>query len=190
MHRRECGGQVLDELRALLLHIAHPGRAAGCHQREIFARFQAAEEFLRFLAHREIRAEDRIVNFVRTHDLECRDELVEHIFARGQTIGLTDGDAHGGRDLDDDTLLRVVQGTPRRADVVFDGDGAGRAHGGALAAADAVRGRDGLVVACLNVQPWAAACKVQDAHALNLFAHAHAVAAEDAFVEVECDRRA
>ena len=95
-------------------------------------------------------------------------------------------DAHGGRDLDDDTLLRVVQRAPRRADVVFDGDGAGRAHGGALAAADAVRaGELGWSSPASMCRPWAAAGKVQDAHALDLFAHAHAVAAEDAFVEVD-----
>ena len=184
LHGGEGGGQVFEELRPLVFHIPHPRGAAGGHQRQILARFQTAQELLRLLAHGEIRAEDGVVHLIRAHDLECRDELIEHIFAARNAVGLAERHAHCGGDLNDDAHLRVMQRAPGLSDLVFHGDGAGRAHGGTLAAAHAVRAGKLLVVAGFNAEAGAAAGKVQDAHALHLLAHAHAVAAEDALVVV------
>ena len=185
LHGGESGGEILEELRPLIFHVPHPRGAAGGHQRQVLACLQTAQELLRFLAHGEVRAEDRVVHLVHAHDLERCDKLVEHIFAARDAIGLAERYAHGGGDLNDDALLRVVQRAPRIADLVFHRDGAGRAHGGALAAADAVGARKLLVIARLDVQARTAARKVQDAHALHLLAHAHAVAAENALVIVD-----
>ena len=167
--------------RSFSTYFTHAG------QQEVLAGFEPAQELGGFLAHGEVRAEDGVVHLVRAHDLERGDELIEHVFARGEAVGFADGDAHGGRDLNDDSLLRVLQGFPRGADVVLDGDGAGGAHGGALSAADAVRLAQGLIVRRGDVQAWAAAGKAQIADALHLVADAHTVAAEDALVEVHRD---
>ena len=187
LHGGAGGGEILQKFGPLVFHILHPRGAAGGHQRQVLAGFEPTQELGGFLAHGEVRAEDGVVHLVRAHDLERGDELIEHVFARGEAVGFADGDAHGGRDLNDDSLLRVLQGFPRGANVVLDGDGAGGTHGGALSAADAVRLAQGLIVRRGDVQAWAAAGKAQIADALHLVADAHTVAAEDALVEVHRD---
>ena len=101
-----------------------------------------------------------------------------------------DGDAHRRSDLEHNALILVVQRAPYTADVVIHGDRGGGAYGGALAAADAV-GLGELLVECRHyAQIGAAVRKVDDVHALDLLARAHAVAAEDALVWVAHDRGA
>ena len=121
---------------------------------------------------------------VHAHELERRDEPVEHIFARGEAERLAHGHAHGGRDLDDNALAGVVDGAPRLADLIFHRDGAGSAHRRALAAAHALRLGELAVKGGHDLQIAAAIGKVQNAHTLHLLAHAHTVAAEDALVRV------
>lgn len=119
LHGRECGGKILEELWPLVFHVAHPCGAAGGHQRQVFACFEPAQELLRLFTHREVCAENGVVHLIRAHDLECRDELVEHVFAARDAVGLTERYAHSRCDLDDDTLLRVVQRAPGLTDLVF-----------------------------------------------------------------------
>ena len=139
LHRRLTGRNVLQILGVLVFEIFHPCRAAGSEHRERAAVFQALEEFLGFGDRRKVRAERRIIHLVHAHELERRDELVEHIFARRKAERLAHGHAHGGRDLNDDALSGVVDGAPRLADLVFHRDGTGGAHRRALAAAHALR---------------------------------------------------
>ena len=139
LHGRLAGRNVLQILGVLVFEIFHPRRAAGGEHRERAAVFQALEEFLGFGDRRKVRAERRIVHLVHAHELERRDELIEHIFAGREAECLAHRHAHCGRDLDDDALAGVVDGTPRLADLVFHRDGAGGAHRRALAAAHALR---------------------------------------------------
>ena len=184
LHRRLAGRNVLQILGVLVFEILHPRRAAGGEHRERAAVFQALEEFFGFGDRRKVRAERRVIHLVHAHELERRDELVEHVFARGKAERLAHGHAHGGRDLDDNALAGVVDGTPRLADLVFHRDGAGSAHRRALAAAHALRLGKLAVKGGHDLQIAAAIGKVQNAHTLHLLAHAHTVAAEDALVRV------
>ena len=101
-----------------------------------------------------------------------------------------DGDAHRRSDLEHNALILVVQRAPYTADVVIHGDRGGGAHGGALTAAHAFGLRHFAVERRHDLRAAAAIGKVQDAHALDLLARAHAVAAEDALVRVAHDRGA
>ena len=184
LHGRLAGRNVLQILGVLVFEIFHPCRAAGSEHRERAAVFQALEEFLGFGDRRKVRAERRIVHLVHAHELERRDELIEHIFAGREAECLAHRHAHCGRDLNDHALFRIVNGAPRLADLVFYGDGAGGAHRGTLAAADALRLGELAVECGHDLQIAAAIGKVQNAHTLHLFAHAHAVAAENALVRV------
>ena len=145
------------------------------------------QKFGGLLAHGEVRAEDGVIYLVRAHDLERGDQLIKHIFARLQTVGFADGNAHGGGDLDNDARFGVLQRLPRRADLVLDGDGAGGADGGALTAAHTMRFAQGLAACGGDVQVRTAARKVQIVDALHFVADAHAVAAENAFVVIHRD---
>ncbi len=93
--------------RSFSTYFTHAGQQEVISGR-FLAGFEPAQELGGFLAHGEVRAEDGVVHLVRAHDLERGDELIEHIFACGEAVGLADGDAHGGRDLNDDSLLRVL----------------------------------------------------------------------------------
>ena len=95
-----------------------------------------------------------------------------------------DGDAHRRSDLEHNALILVVQRAPYTADVVIHGDRGGGAHGGALTAADAVGLGELLVERRHHAEIGAAVREVDDVHALDLLARAHAVAAEDALVRV------
>ena len=70
------------------------------------------------------------------------------------------------------------------------GQGAGGADGDALAAVDAARYVQALVEGGADLRVDAAADEVDGRHALDLLAHAHALAAEDALGRIADDRRA
>jgi len=184
LHRRLAGGDVLEVLGVLVFQILHPRGAAGGEHRERASVFQPLQKFLGLRDGREVRAEGRVVHLVHAHKLERRDELIEHVFTGGDAKGLAHGHADRGRDLDDHALFRIVDGAPRLADLVLHRDRAGGAHGGALTAAHAFGLRHFAVERRHDLRAAAAIGKVQNAHALHLFAHAHAVAAEDALVRI------
>lgn len=83
-----------------------------------------------------------------------------------------------GSDLYHHPLLGVVEGAPRRADLVVDGDSAGGADGGALAAAYALRLLQLPVEGRHDLQLAAPEGEVQNALSLQLLAHADTVTAE------------
>ena len=77
-----------------------------------------------------------------------------------------------------------MDGRPRGADLIVNGDSAGGGHGGALAAAHALRLAQLFVKGRHHLQLAAPEGKVQNALSLQLLAHPHAVAAQDALVGV------
>ena len=80
-----------------------------------------------------------------------------------------------------------MNGFPGGADLVVDGDGAGGAHGGALAAADALGLAELFIESGHDLQLAAAAGKVQNALPLLFLTDTDAVATEDALVGVTED---
>ena len=190
LHRRLAGGDVAEKLGALILHILDPRRAAGGEHRERAAVFEPVHKLLRLDDRGEVGGERGIKHLGRAHEPERRDHFAHGIFARMQPERFADGDAHRRGDLEDDAFILVVQRAPHAADVVIHGDRGGGAHGGALTAADAV-GLGELLVECRHYAEIGAAVReVDDVHALDLLARAHAVAAEDALVRVAHDRGA
>ena len=129
---------------SLLLHILDPCRAAAGEHGEGAALFQPLQELVRLLHDGQVRAEGGVVHLVGAHHLQGGHQLVDGIDAGLQAEGLAHRHPDRRGDLEHHPLLRVVQGPPRPADLVEDGDGAGGAGGCALAAADAV----GLCRAC------------------------------------------
>ena len=190
LHRGLAGGDVAEKLGALILHILDPRRAAGGEHRERAAVFEPVHKLLRLDDRGEVGGERGIKHLGRAHEPERRDHFAHGIFARMQPERFADGDAHRRSDLEHNALILVVQRAPYTADVVIHGDCGGGAHGGALTAADAV-GLGELLVKCRHyAQVGAAVREVDDVHALDLLARAHAVAAEDALVRVAHDRGA
>ena len=190
LHRGLAGGNVAEKLGALIFDILDPRRAAGGEHRERAAVFQPVHKLLCLNDRGEIGGERGIEHLGRAHEPERGDHFAHGVFARPQTERFADGDADRRGDLKDDAFILVVQRAPHAADVVIHGDRGGRAHGGALAAADAVGLGELLVKRRHHAKIGAAVREVDDVHALDLLAGAHAVAAENALVRIAHDRGA
>ena len=189
LHGRLAGGDVLQEVGPLLLHILHPCRAAAGEHGEGAAFFQPLQELVRLLHDGQVCAKGGVVHLVGAHHLQGGHQLVDGIDAGLQAEGLAHRHPDRRGDLEHHPLLRVVEGPPPPADLVKDGDGAGGAGGCALAAADAVGLSELAVKGRAHHQVAAPVGEVQDTHALHLLAHPDAVAAEDALVGIPDDGR-
>ena len=166
------------------LQILHPGRAAAGEHGEGTAVFQPGQELLGLADGGHIGGEVGVVHLLHAHELQGLHQLIHDVGAGGQAELLAQGHPDRRGDLHHHPVLGVVEGLPGLADLVFHGDGAGGAHGGALAAAHALGLVQLLVKGGHHLQLAAAVGIVQDALALELLAHPDAVAAEDALVGV------
>lgn len=173
---------MLQILGVVELQIPHPGGTAAGEHGERPAVLQPLQKLLRLQYGGHIRAEVGVVHLVHTHELQRRGHLVNDVHACRDAKGLTHRHTDGRRDLHHHTLLRVVDGRPGGADLIVNGDGAGGAHGGALAAAHALRLAQLFVKGRHHLQLAAPEGKVQNALALQFLAHPHTVAAQDALV--------
>ena len=117
-------------------------------------------------------------------------DLINAVFTGSHAELFTEGHPDGWSHLGDDPFGGIEQGVPDLSFGLFDGDGACGTDRRALAAVDAFRLRKLPVKGRGYHHIGATVDEVDGSHMLDLVAHADAVAAEDAFVEVECDRRA
>ena len=189
LHGGLAGGDVLQQVGPLLLHVFHPRRAAAGEHGEGPALLQPLQELVCLLHHSQIRAEGGVIHLVGAHHLQGGHQLVQGVGAGLQAEGLAHRHPDRRGDLEHHPLLGVIQLPPRLADLIPDGDGAGGAGGGALTAADAVGLAELPVKGRAHHQVAAPVGEVQDAHALHLLAHPHTVAAQDALVGIPDDGR-
>ena len=138
LHGGLAGGDVLQEVGPLFLHVLHPRRTAAGEHGEGAALLQPLQELVRLLHDGQVRAEGGVVHLVGAHHLQGGHQLVDGVDAGLQAEGLAHRHPDRRGDLEHHPLLGVVKGSPAPADLIEDGDGAGGAGGGALAAADAV----------------------------------------------------
>ena len=149
----------------------------------------ALQKFGGLLHDGQVRAVGGVVDLVEAEAVEHRHKAAHVVFARIEPQHVADGDADGRGHLRHDIGVGVRQLLHHERDGGVDRDGAGGTYHAALAAVDAValpqvfakgRGHDGL---------GAALGDVDGADLLDIVAHAHAVAAEDALVGVAHNRR-
>ena len=187
--RRAAGAEVVGKLRVVQLDELHPRRAARGEERQVLARRLAADELLCLLDDGQVGGEAGVVHLVETHGLERGDGLGRGRLARVHPEDFAQARAHRGSHLRHHGLVGVVE---RRPDVFHLAGGNQRPGGAdrrALAAADALD--------LVEVAPerrghhavGAAAAEVDRAHAHDLVAGPHAVAAQDALVGVAHDGR-
>ena len=174
LHRGARGGDLRHEVRVGLLHVLNPAGAAGGEHGELVAALELLEELGGLLHDREVGSEVRVVHNVGAEAAEGRDELAGDGGVGGHAEFLGEADTDGRRELDDDALILIVQHRPELANLIVDGDGARRADGGALAAADALRLGEHLAEAGGDKRLLAAVVEVDGADILHLGAHAHA----------------
>ena len=134
-----------------------------------------------FFHDREVGAEVRVEDAVEAEALQGGDHLSRDDGAGRQMEFVAQGDAHGGRDLHDDVLLRILQGVEDALRIVFFRDRSRRTDEAALAAEDAVGRFQGAVVGGRDGDLVASAFEVQGLDALYVFAGADAAAAFDTF---------
>ena len=190
LHRRLAGRNIVQILGILLLEILDPCRTAARKHRERAALLESLEEFRCLFHDGHIRRECGVVDLVCAHELERGDHLVKHVHAGGKAERFAECNADGRGNLDDNAKFRIMQRLPCVVDLVADGDGAGRADSCALAAGDALGHAHRAVECRHNLNVAAAVSEVQNAHALQFVAHAHAVAAENALARIADDRGA
>ena len=187
LHGGLAGGDIFEVLGVVQLQIFDPSGAAGGEHGEGTAVFQPLEKLLGLGDGGDVGGKVGVVHLVHAHDFQGGDYAVKNVLAGGIAERLAHGHADGGGNLHHHALLGVVNGFPGGADLVVDGDGAGGAHGGALAAADALGLAELFIESGHDLQLAAAAGKVQNALPLLFLTDTDAVATEDALVGVTED---
>jgi hypothetical protein len=101
------------------------------------SRAKPADELCRLLDDGQVGREVGVEDGVEAQDPQGAVEVPDQVGARRRAEGLADGDPDRGSDLDGDDLVRIGQGLPHLPDRGLLDDRSGRAHLGALPAADA-----------------------------------------------------
>ena len=188
--RRLAGGHVIAELREEVFHILYPARAARRYLRQGYVLavhefpLQPVEQFVAFFHDGKVGGELGVEYLVEAHASERGDHLLRDKAARGHVEAFADCGAHRGGGLHDDEFLRVFQGFPDAPDVRFLRNSPHRAHGGTLAALDAQHAVERVVEGGGNHRVEPPADEVDGIDALDIAAHRHAPAAENALARI------
>ena len=181
-------GEVVHEVRRILLHPVGPRRAAARDERELAVVREALDELRAFLHDRDVGGEVGVEHLLESETAEGRVDLTRGELARLHAERLAKRDADRRGDLDDAGLLGIAERAPDLGGLVVLVDRADRAVRGALSALDARgllererrrRGHDG---------PLAAADELERPHVLHLLADLGAASALDALVGIQDDR--
>ena len=148
----------------------------------------ALQKLCAFFNHREIGGEGCVVNLIEAQVLESRNDPACCNLARFHAEALAQPNAHGWRYLHNHRFGGIGKQVPNLVDLRLHGQRAGGANAGALAAVDAFHVAQQLSKGRLHADLVAAVGEVDGADALNLRAHAHAIAAEHALVGIANQR--
>lgn len=99
--RRTAGGEIFVEFREIRLRILDPAGAAAREHRERTTRFHTAQKLLGFLDNRHIRRKRGIVNIVKPHQAERRNQFARKVFAGRHIEVFADADTDRPGQLSD-----------------------------------------------------------------------------------------
>ncbi len=172
----------------LCLRIANPARAAGGEERILAVACSKLVQQLRSLLHYgEIGAQGSVVYQRKAETVHRGEDLSDYIGALRQAEFRAERHANRRRNLCNNALFRIVKRSEYGIRVALDRDGSGRADSRALSAVYAVRFRNRLAECRADDHAGAAVGEINRADILNLAAHTHAVAAENAFGRIAHD---
>jgi hypothetical protein len=138
--RRFAGGEIFKHVGIVVFHELDPsGRAAGEHgQRDVFAvdqrPLEAGEQFGPLLHDGEVGRKVGVEDGIEAHAAQGGGHFPGNERAGLHAEAFAERGADGGRGLDDDGEVGVVERGPYFVDLIAFGDGADGAYGGALAA--------------------------------------------------------
>ena len=180
--RRAAGGKIGQQFREVLLRVLHPSRAAGGEHGQSSASRLAPQELRAFFDHREIGGERCVVDLVEAEKLECGNYLTGCDLSGLSAEALAQTHTHGRSNLHNDLLGGIGEHVPDRIFLGFHRQRAGGAD--ALPAVDALHVAKLFAEGRLYAGLVPAVREVDGTDALDLPAHAHAIAAEHALVRV------
>jgi len=180
-HVRTLGcGQVVQQLRMLVLHIADPARRAAGQLRELAALGDTADEFIAFLHDREVGAEVGVIDAVEADSAQRRCHLAGDSGADRHAELFAQGSTDGRSGLYDHELVGIIQRHDDIVDVLALMQSADRAVQNALAALHAVDVREAAVVDRTDDGLEAAVDVAENAQSLDLLAGIDAASAQHA----------
>ena len=189
LHRAAGRRDLRHQIRMRMLHVLDPAGAAGGEHRQLRAGLDLFEELGRLFQDGEVGGKVRVIHHIDAETAQRGDELAgdRRVGGHPEFLGYAGADRRGV--LHHDALALVVNHIPHLRDLAVDRDRARRAHGGALAAANAVGLRQHLAEARRDEGALAAVGEVNRADVLHLGAHAHAQTAQNALGRIARDAR-
>ncbi len=180
LHGRTAGGNVGQKFGMLFLAELNPAGAAGGYKGKVLVFLHAREKFFGLFDYCKIGTESRIINLVKAHTAESRNDLAEYVLAVLYVKLLAYCNANCGSDLNGSLDLGVVDGTPNLAYVIFNNDSTCGANGSALTAAYAGGFCKGHTECCTDSHIGSAVSEINSANVLDLVTNSYAVTAKDA----------
>ncbi len=171
------------------MHRFDPGGTAGSEQRQVFALFEACQQFFCFFQHGQVSSGTGVIDLRKAQVAQTGNQAAHHVFAAAFAKFLTQGDAHGRGDLGDHPGAGFVEHPVDLILVAAHGDRSSRADSCTLATAGAAAFGQWFFKCGGDSQLSPAMHEIEHAAALLLGADADTVATEDAFPRITHQRR-
>ena len=141
---RFAGGNVIQQVRVVLLHKVNPARATGGNHRQRASIFHPVEQLIAFLHNGQVGRKVGVEYLIKTQTSERSNHLAGCNCASFHSKLFTDCNTNSRSGLNDDKFIRVVDGIPNSLGVVLFIQCADWANCHTLSAVDTRRFRERL----------------------------------------------
>ena len=181
---RSAGRKIRNKFLILVSDEFYPCRTTGCQKRKFFSFFNSIQELRCFFHNGKVSTEACIINFIKSHAMQCIDDFAHYTSAFLEAVMVTNGYTNCRSDLCNHTDFRIRQSLPDFIRIGMNGNRSGRTEYTALATVYALCFCN-LFVECRHNHSFCSTeCKSKCSDSLNLLAGTYTVSAKDTFIRI------